>query len=154
MGGGCPPGGSEEVADLHGLGGGVVFFEDRPGDLVGGLALQDALDSQLGCPLVVTLQGVGTTADHVAVPQDQIHLSQDGVHVGGDLPALVDLHGVGEGVGHGVGVVDLFSIEPRWGAGVPPCASSAIGFDLALHVPKILDQQAGALDAHGWALAL
>ena len=120
MGGGCPPGDSEEVADLHGVGGGVVLLEDRAGDLVGGLALQDALDSQLGCPLVVTLQGVGTAADHVAVPQDQIHLGQDGVHVGGDLPALVDLHGVGEGVGHGVGVVDLFSIEPRWGAGVPP----------------------------------
>ena len=106
-GGGCPPGDSEEVTDLHGVWGRVVLLEDRAGDLVGGLALQDALDSQLGCPLVLTLQGVGTAANHVAVPQDQIHLGQDGVHVGGDLPALVDLHGVGEGVGHRSGVVWL-----------------------------------------------
>ena len=49
-----------------------------------------------------------------------LDLAQFGVDVGGNLPAFVDLNGVGESVGHGVSVVDLISIGGEEGALLPP----------------------------------
>ncbi len=56
----------------------------------------------------------------VGLIHEILDLAQFGVEIGGDLPGLVDLHGVGEGVGHGVSVVDLLSIGGGVGALLPP----------------------------------
>ncbi len=90
---------------------------DAGGDLLGGLALQDASDGKLCRPLVVV--GEVSTAESQGF-QGDVHLIEGIIEVGGDLPALVDLHGVGVGVGHGVPVVDLFSIGAGVGALLPP----------------------------------
>jgi len=56
-----------------------------------------------------------------------LDLAQFGVDVGGNLPAFVDLNGVGESVGHGVSVVDLISLQGGWGHCCPLVDSAQAG---------------------------
>lgn len=120
-GGRCPPDGSEHVTDLSSVWGGIVTVEDRLYDLIVGSLAKDTLNSDLLCPLTGTIaqervvEQVGVGAIH-----EILNLAQFGVDVGGNLPTLVDLHGVGEGVSHGVSVVDLLSIGGGVGALLPP----------------------------------
>ena len=120
-GGRCPPDGSEHLPDRHDVGGGIVTVEDRLYDLIVGSLAKDTLNSDLFCPFTRTVaqervvEQVGVGAIH-----EILDLAQFGVDVGGDLPGFVDLHGVGEGVGHGVSVVDLISIGGGAGALLPP----------------------------------
>ena len=116
-----PPGGSEHLPDRHDVGGGIVTVEDRLYDLIVGSLTENTLHGDLLCPFTRTVaqetivEQVGVGAIHQV-----FDLAQFGVDVGGNLPTLVDLYGVGEGVGHGVSVVDLFSIGAEVGALLPP----------------------------------
>ena len=111
-GAGCAPCNiSEHFPDGHVVGGGIVPINNQLSDLVGGLALQDALYRQLGCPLVLaTAHGIVGEQVGPASLQGSVHSLQGVVEVGGDLPALVDLLGVGVGVGHGW--LPLFELMP------------------------------------------
>lgn len=98
----CPPGGSEHLPDRHHVGGGVVPVEDRFDDLLVGSLGENPLDGDLFCPLVEpTRQEVAREHVGVGAVEEVFDLAQLGAEVGGDLPLLVDLNGVGEGVGHG-----------------------------------------------------
>ena len=120
-GGKVPPGGSEHVTDLSGVWGGIVLIEDFLYDLFIGSLTEDTLYSDLFCPLMRTIaqerivEQIGVSAIH-----EILDLTDLSVEIGGDLPLLIDLDGVGEGVSHGVSVVDLISIRGGVGALLPP----------------------------------
>ena len=108
--GGCcqPPLGSEHLPDGHVVWGGVVAFPDRLYDLRVGSLRQDALDGDLFCPLVRSArQEVAGERVGVGTVEEVFDHAQ---HAAIGLPALVDLLGVGVGVGHGVPLFELMPV--------------------------------------------